>query len=134
MDVAINYWAVLVAAAVNMVVGSLWYSPVMFSKEWMKLVDAKQEKMSKNAGPGYAIAVVVALTMAVVLSDVVHYAGATTITNGASVGAMLWLGFVAATSGLNTAFAGRPWKLWAIDSLYFLVVMLINGALLATWQ
>ena len=36
-NVDVNYLAVLVAAIINMVIGSIWYSPSMgFGKSWMK--------------------------------------------------------------------------------------------------
>ena len=40
-NVDINIWAVIVAAIVNMVVGSFWYSKSLFGKEWAKLVGRK---------------------------------------------------------------------------------------------
>lgn len=134
MSVTINAWAVLVAALVNMVVGTLWYSPTFFGKTWSGLIGHKMEDMRKNGGTSMMVAVLVALVQAFILAHFVRYANATTVVSGAAVALMLWVGFVGATSGLNTAFAGRPWKLWAIDSGYFLVVMLINGALLASWR
>src|SRR4051812_44613594 len=45
----VNYLAVLVAALVAMIVGSFWYSPLLFGKQWQKLrgihVDTANMKM-----------------------------------------------------------------------------------------
>ncbi|HSX52865.1 MAG TPA: DUF1761 domain-containing protein [Patescibacteria group bacterium] len=132
-SVDINWWAVIVAVAVNMGVGAVWYSPVMFAKEWSKLVGRKMEEMGDGA-KGYVITTLGAFVQVLVLLHVVAYAGATTAINGAVVGFWLWVAFVAVTQGVNTVFAGTRKKLWAINTGYFLVVLLINGAILAVWR
>ncbi len=45
--VDINYWAVLVAAVVSMVIGALWYSPVLFGKLWMKYSGLSDKKLAE---------------------------------------------------------------------------------------
>src|SRR5216684_1584610 len=34
----INFWAVLVSAIATMVIGFLWYSPMLFANPWMRLM------------------------------------------------------------------------------------------------
>lgn len=132
-DVDINFVAVLVAAAINMGVGALWYSPALFGKVWAKLIGKKMEEMGENAGPSYTIAALGALLQSYILAHFVQYAAADTATEGMVTGFWLWLGFVAVVTAVNAVFEGRPWKLWKINAGYFLVVLLINGALLAIW-
>ncbi|MBX4188550.1 DUF1761 domain-containing protein [Candidatus Saccharibacteria bacterium] len=131
-SVEINWLAVLVAALINMVVGALWYSSAGFVKPWMKLTGHKMG--GGSAGPGYAISAVGALLQAFILVHFVRYAGAITAVRGAEAGFWLWLGFVGVVMATNIVFEGRPWKLWAINAGYFLVVLIINGALLAAWR
>lgn len=133
-NVDIDLATVLVAAVVNMVVGAIWYMPGVFGKEWSKLVGRKMSDMRKNAGPGYAITTLGALLQAWILAHFVAYSGATTALKGAMVGFWLWVGFVAITQGVNTVFSGGRKKLWAINTGYFLVVLVINGALFAAWR
>jgi hypothetical protein len=132
-SVDINLADVLVAAVINMIIGAIWYSPVLFAKQWSKLVGRKMEDLQKSAGPGYAVAAIGALIQAYVLAHFVQYAGATSVGEGLVTGLWLWIGFVAVTTAMNYMFAGRSWQLWQIDAGYFLVVLMINGALLATW-
>jgi len=132
-SIDINYWAVLVAALVNMVVGSIWYSKALFSKQWMKLTGRKMEDMS-GGGLGYGVTIISALVQAWILAHFVAYAGSTTVGDGLVTGFWLWLGFVAVTTAVNFVFEGRSWALWKINAGYFLVVLLINGALLAAWR
>lgn len=132
-NVDINVWAVIVAALVNMVAGTIWYSKGLFGKEWAKLVGRKLEDMS-GGGKGYAVAAVGALVQAYILAHFVQYAGATTFWDGIVTGFWLWLGFVAVIIAMNIVFEGRSWALWKINAGYFLVVLLITGGLLAAWR
>jgi len=47
---AINYLAVLVATVVNFVLGGLWYSPLLFGKKWMALMNVTEEEIKKKGG------------------------------------------------------------------------------------
>lgn len=129
----VNYLAVLVAAVINMVVGALWYSKAMFAKPWMKLTGKKMEDMN-GAASGYAIAMVGALVQAFVMANLVRDVGAATVGAGATLGFLLWLAFTGITSAVTNVFSGNSWKLWQINTGYFLVVLVVNGALLAVWR
>jgi len=125
--------AIVAAAVVNMVVGAVWYSPALFAKQWAALTGRKMNEMG-NGAQGYVLTAIGALVQAWILSHIVSYAGADTAVKGAMVGFWLWVGFVAITQGVNMVFAGTRKKLWAINTGYFLVVLLINGGLLAVWR
>ena len=131
--VDINLTAIFTAALVNMAMGALWYSRYLFGSEWVRLVGKSMQELRKGSNRGYFIAAIGALIMAYVFAHFIQYVGANNYMEGAIAGFWLWLGFVAVTSATNSMFAGRPLGLWRIDASYFLVVMLINGALLAAW-
>jgi hypothetical protein len=130
----INYWAVLAAVIVNMLVGAAWYSPALFGKAWANLLGKKVGDMGANAGQGYAVSTVGAVIQSFILAVLVHNLNLTTAVKGAWLGLLVWLAFSAATTASDTVFSGRPWKLWKINTGYYLVVLLINGALLAVWS
>lgn len=132
-NVDINWWAVLVATGVNMVVGAIWYSRALFAKEWAKLTGRKMDEMGDGTS-GYIITTAGAFVQNLVLSYIIGWSAVTTAFNGAYIGLLLWVAFVAVTQGVNTVFAGTRKKLWAINTGYFLVVLLINGAILAVWR
>ncbi|MGZ6005360.1 MAG: DUF1761 domain-containing protein [Candidatus Saccharimonadales bacterium] len=132
-NAVINWWAVLVATGVNMVVGAVWYSPVLFAKDWAKLVGRKMNEMGDGAS-SYAITTAGAFVQGLILSYIVAWSNVTTAVKGAWLGLLIWLAFVAVTQGVNTIFAGGRKKLWAINTGYFLVVLVINGAILAVWR
>jgi len=129
----VNWWAILVATLINMVIGTLWYSPVLFGKPWMKLVGRKMEDMG-NPNVAYSITTVSALVQTFILANIVRDMSITSPLQGALLGLLVWLAFAAATTISDTLFANRPWKLWVLNTGYYLAVLIINGALLAVWR
>ena len=53
MPVELNYLAILVAAAANMVVGALWYSPFLFGSIWRKATHHHEEHIKVVKWPLY---------------------------------------------------------------------------------
>lgn len=130
-EISLNYWAVVGATAVSMVVGSIWYSKAVFGKMWMQLVNINEAAAKKGAMKALVGMFVGAFIQVYVLAHVIVYVGASNIMEGLQTGAWLWLGFIAAVSIADVLFAQRPLKLWLITCSYQLVIMLVNGAILA---
>ncbi len=138
MSVDINWLAVIAATVVNMIVGFVWYSPPLFAKPWSKLTGRKMEEMG-DGSTSYVITTVGAFLQAFILAHFVamtayFYPTYSNVSVGLLTGAWAWLAFMAIPALTNTVFEGRRKKLWAINSGYFLVVLLINGVLLAVWH
>ena len=140
--VPINYFAVILSAVASMIVGYLWYGP-LFGKMWMELSGKSMDMMNdpamkKVAMRGYAIQFVGSLLMAFVLAHAIVFAGAYLKVSGISAGLQgafwNWIGFIApATIGM-VLWDGKPWKLWFINSGFFLVSLLVMGIILALWM
>jgi hypothetical protein len=138
--VPVNYLAVLVAGILAMVIGFLWYGP-LFGKTWAAMMgfnetsmaDAKAKGMTKT----YVINFIAALIMAYVLAHSLIFASAYTSTSGVSAGLMVgfwsWIGFIVPVTLGSVLWDGKPWKLWAINAGYYLVLLLVMGVLLAVW-
>ena len=138
LTVDVNWMAVIAAVVVNMVVGAIWYSPAMFAKDWAKLTGRKMDEMGDGTN-GYILTTIGALLQAFILLHFVTYAHYFYPTySDAMVGLITatwaWLGFVAVPQGVNMVFANTRKKLFAINTGYFLVVLLINGVILASWR
>lgn len=134
LDYNVNYWAVVVAAIINMVVGALWYSPVLFSKAWMKFSGLKTMGSKNGAGFGYAITTVAALVQTFVLAVFTVSLNVTDPWVGACLGLTVWIGFAVTTSISDYVFAQRSKKLFVLNQGYYAVVLAINGAVLAMWR
>jgi hypothetical protein len=135
----VNLWAVLVAAVSTMVVGFLWYSPMLFAKPWTVLMGydpndkAKMDEMRKSAGKSYAISFVASLVAALVLGKIIDVTSVQSPLYGMKIGFAVWLGFVTTVQLTAKLFGNQPTKLYLINTGYQLVCYLVMGAILAVW-
>jgi hypothetical protein len=125
--------AIIVAAIIPMVLGALWYSPILFAEPWMRAVGRTREELG-DASIGYLLSAIGAFLSAYVLARIVKWAEVDDLWNGALVGVFVWAGFVATALGVTTFFAGRSRTLWLINSGYQLVSLVLMGALLGAWD
>ena len=137
-QVTINFWAVLTSAIIAMVVGSVWYSPILFGKKWVALIEKETHRtineLKKGTGVAYTITFIGGLIMAYILAHFLSYANAKTVQDGIQGGFWAWLGFVATTSIGGVLFTKKPFQLFLIDNAYWLLNLLIMGAILAIWK
>ena len=134
----INYIAVIVSAVVIFILGGLWYSPVLFSKRWVKLIGKTEEEMKAGQSlpaplmflSAFASGLLVSLALAVVLKHFVNM----NALRGAEVAAGCWLAFAGSTSFSTMLFAQKPKELWLIDSGFNLVSFVVAGLILGGWR
>jgi hypothetical protein len=136
----INLLGILVAAVSTMVVGFLWYSPMLFAKPWIREMGydmndkAKMEEMKKSAGPAYAGSFVASLVSAFMLALFLHWTRTENWQFGLLIGFHVWLGFVATVQLTGVLFMKQSMKLFAINTGYQLVCYLVMGAILGAWN
>ena len=128
-----NHLAILVAALIQFFLGALWYS-LLFAKPWMALTRHTPGERPKVAVVAMVSSFIGGLILSFVLAHVVLWSGAATVGWGALIGFICWLGFIAAPLLAETMYEQRPFKLFAINSGYWLVALLVSGGLLAVWQ
>lgn len=135
--VPIDYLAVFLAGIAAMVLGALWYGP-LFGKSWMRMAGLTKESikaMKMTPAVAMTIGFVAALVMAYVLAHTLAFAQAymntSGVASGLSSGFWMWLGFVAPVSLGVVIWEGKPWKLWFLNGGYYLVSLLLMGAIIA---
>jgi hypothetical protein len=133
----VNLWAVLIAALVNYVIGALWYSPLLFGKIWMKLMNFTNEDMEKAKEKGmsksYFIAFISSLVMAFVLAQFLQYTNASTISAGFMTALWLWLGFITTVLISGVLWESKPWALYLINISHYLVGLGVMSLILVSW-
>ena len=130
-----NPWAILVSALIQWFLGALWYSPALFAKPWMAMLGITPDSSKRKSMVfGMISSFVGSLILSFVLWHTIMWSGATTSATGAFIGFLNWLGFIAAPNFAQGIYEGRPVKLFAINSGYWLVGLLITGGLLAVWH
>lgn len=129
----INFTTVLIVAVVGMVVGFLWYFPSVFGKEWARMSKMKLEDMAKNM-IAYVLMFFGLLVMATVFSYLADGLNIKSAVDGAVMGILLWLGFVATTFLSTYSATMKPLKLYLIDSGFYLVILLLAGTLIGAMR
>lgn len=138
--VPVNYLAILLAAVLSMVIGSLWFG-ALFGKTWMKLMGMTKESMQGMKGSDmarlYGIQFVGSLVMAFVLAHALVFASSylqvSGIPAGLQTGFWNWAGFVAPVTLGTVLWEGKSWKLWLFNNSYYLISLCSMGVLLALW-
>lgn len=134
----VNLLAVLVSGIIATLIGALWYSPLLFGKQWMKLMKIT-EKDIKNAKKKsmiklYIINFVSTLVMIYVLGYLFDVANVLDVTSGIMLSIVVWLGFVATLSLNSVLWENKPVKLYIINILYPLVSLVVTGIILSVWR
>jgi hypothetical protein len=128
-----NYAAVFVAAVAYWLLGAIWYG-VLFSKPWMALENISMEQAkSMNPVLPYVITFVLNLLIAYSLAQICIWRNANTIGRGASVGVLLWIGFIGPITYTTYMYEMRPKELFAINQFYPLAGMVLMGAIIGAW-
>ena len=125
-----NWVAIIIAVVVNMALGALWFSPLLFVKPWMAMRVDKTPPSGTASPMLYAITAVGALVSAITLDWIIGLAGARTLLGGAIIGLYAGLGFVAPAILSDNLFNERPFKLYLIVAGFPVVGLLVMGAIL----
>ncbi len=158
-----NFIAVFVAALTTLVVGSIWYSPILFGKAWMKETGLNEEDLKKGSmlkifGLTYLFSVFFALIFQVLCihqfgplgmiggpefvdaakpsyaAFMADYGDAfRTFKHGALHGFMSGLFLAFPFIAINGLFERKSWKYIFIHTGYWIVTMTIMGAIVCGW-
>ena len=126
-----NYLAILLAALAAFGWGAAYY--MTLSKQWLTAVGMSKEQMETNrTAVPFIISFVALLVMGWVLAGTLGHLGPgqVTLKNGIISALFLWLGFVVTTIFVNNAYPGRKYSLSVIDSIHWLGVVVIQGAII----
>ena len=129
----LNVWAVLVAAVVAYLLAALWYSPAVFGKTWQKANGFGPDEPGKAGGAGMLIAFLLTLLMSANLAMFLNDPK-TTLAWGATAGFLAGFGWVAMAFGVTTIFERKPWSYALLHGGYFIVALVVMGAILGGWR
>lgn len=130
----INWLAAFVGAIVgNLGVGSLWYSPLLFSKAWQREVGITDAELRAGNFPlifglGFVLSVIAAVLFAAWLGPNPPLGDA--LVSGLVVG----LGFVGTSLGINYLFERKSLSLWAINTGFHTAEFVAIGLVLGLWH
>jgi len=130
----INHLAVFVCAVLSLVVGGLWYSPLLFFKSWQAAAGLTDEQLKKsnpvkNYSLSFLLAYVISYNLAFFLGD-----KATNWQWGLTAGLLAGAGWSASAFIMIGLFELRPLKYLLINSGYIVVYFALVGFILGLWR
>ena len=130
----INLWPVLVSAVILWVLGAAWFSPPLFAKPWSAIIGRPMGEKPRGVAWGMICSFIGDFLLAFILVHVVIWSGAVTWMDGIHIGAITWVGFVAAIMYPQSIYEGRPVRYFTITGGYWLIGFLIIGVVLTVWR
>lgn len=130
----INHWAVLASAVFNLVLGAIWYSPVLFYNGWKKAnnltdEDIKKSNPIKTHGISFLLAYLMSYNLAFFLGD-----ANTDWQWGLTAGFLTGFGWAAAIFTAIALFEQKSWKYILINGGYITVYFTVIGFILGIWR
>jgi hypothetical protein len=135
-----NILVIIAAAVAAWLAGAVYYTAL--AKPWVTAqgLTVEQHKAMMDARRGtihawlpFVLAFLADLVMACVMSGLIGHIGAYSLRGGIISAAFVWVGFVLTTIIVNNAFAGRRYMLTVMDSLHWLLGLLVIGAIVGVW-
>lgn len=133
-NVQINHLAVFVCALMSLVIGALWWSPMLFAKAWQQengLTDEQIAKANplKNFGLSFLLAYVISYNLAFFLG-----APGTDWKWGLIAGLLAGVGWVVTMFIIIALFEMRSLKYILINCGYITVYFGVIGLILGAWR
>lgn len=130
----INHLAVLVCAILNLALGALWYSPVLFYKGWLAETKLTEEQLAKqNPAKTYGLAflfsLIISYNLAFFLGD-----SATDAVWGATAGFLAGFGWSTLIFAIIALFEQKSWKYIFINGGFITVYFTLIGFILGIWR
>ncbi len=156
----INFWAILVAAIVPLIMGFIWYHPKVFGTVWMREAGLSEDKMQGQMIGVFVFSLILSALMAFFLQMVtIHQFGAMGMVGGDEMNAkdsytafmkdygmayrsfghgalhsfMAGIFFVFPLIAINAMFERKSWKYTMINTAYWTITITIMGGVICGW-
>jgi hypothetical protein len=134
----INYTAVAISSIILFIIGSAWFSPLLFSNIWMKELGrhnvTRPHPTPNELYTKMAIALVQNIIISLGMATLVNMLDVTTLQSGLCLGLMTSVCFVAPTLGSVFLWEGRSLTLYLIDFGYAGVSLIVSSVFLSWWR
>lgn len=130
----LNWLAIIAATLSNFIIGGLWYSPLLFGKQWMAENNfteegLKKSNMPKIFGATFLFSFIMAFNLAMFLND-----DKTTTSWGAIAGFLAGFGWVAMSIFTIGQFERKSTKYMLIHGGYVTISFVLMGLIIGLWR
>jgi hypothetical protein len=126
----INFFAVLVAWIVHIVMNLIWFRPELFGKEWSKLTGKELTPAKKWIIPGF----IGHLLMILVLAILIKLTNSNNGISGMLIGLLTWIGFIVPMETGELVWEKIPFRLFLLRTGNQLISIAVSGFILGSWQ
>ena len=134
----VHIWSVVVATVASFAVSSLWYSPILFGREWMRLRGTSVNELDDAVNLGiwkrYVGQLISNLVLFTALGFFIFDTGSATAGDGMLVALIVWIGFSVTTAVGDMLWNKTPLKLALINEICTLVSLIVGGAIIGGWR
>ena len=135
----LNYTLIIVASLAQFILGALWYSPLIFGKWWMEIMEVttipkeEMQRMQKAMAPFYGLQLILTILFTLVLAMFIHYLQMANVGFHAyGVAGWIWLGFIMPTQVAGVVWANTKRKFW-IKQIFVMTSYQLAGLMLAAF-
>lgn len=134
MEFDVNWLAVIAGTVVHQALGALWYG-VIFRDTWIRAMGMNPEEIERQ-GPGgeMVIGALASLVSVTVLAYIVSETGSDSLWRGACWGAITGIGFVAASTAMNSVYEQKKPVVTVLFGAYYTLGLMIAGGILGVWR
>lgn len=131
----VNYMWVVVAAIAQFILGGVWYSPLMFGKWWMQIMEMTHatpeelKKMQASMAPFYGVQFLLSLFTTISFANLLPYV---TYLSPMHLAFWLWIGFIAPVQ-IGTVIWGKTKKQYWAKQIFVMLSYQFVGIMLMAW-
>jgi membrane-associated HD superfamily phosphohydrolase len=130
----INHVAVFVCATLNLALGALWYSPILFQRAWLSETNLSEEQLARsNPAKIYGLTFLFALAISYNLAFFLGEAQTTPVW-GATAGFLAGFGWSTLIFAIIALFERRTWRYIFINGGFITVYFTLIGFILGLWR
>jgi hypothetical protein len=123
----VSWIAVIIAAVAQIVLGYVWFMPMVFGKRW----EAASGRTLRTGMPPMNSMIYMVVAALLAATGMALWFSDGDLTKGIISGALVWLYFVVPVSAAAIFYEGRSWMWWVITAGYWLVGLMLMGAIVS---
>ena len=131
--IEVSLWPILAAGIAATLLGWVWYHPKVFGTHWMRMSNITPE-MAEAGKRRMPLMALVGLLAAMLVAYVMSYFGVAwgvyDFIGAIELGFWSWIGFVAPTMLGSVLWDQKPFRLYLINTLYWLVALIVMAIIL----
>jgi hypothetical protein len=117
-----------------MVLGAIWYSPLLFGQVWMQGIGKSKEQVAADSSSAnYIGALVTSFVASYGIARLMVWTARDTIADGIVFGLFVGICFVSTSMGVSDSFEGRRRSLSVINIMYHITGLIVVGIIIGAW-